>query len=97
MVAAFVASKMGKELNEDPEYLKRLKEGLAPIKKDKKEFTGAKEALNYLLSFSLLQPFLVVLLGSFEALRPAWMVDGKLTRHVNARYQLKLSCLPSQR
>ena len=30
MVAAFVASKMGKELNEDPEYLKRLKEGMIP-------------------------------------------------------------------
>ncbi len=30
MLAAFVASKMGKELNEDPEYLKRLKEGMIP-------------------------------------------------------------------
>ena len=32
----FVASKMGKELNEDPEYLKRLKEGLIPKLEEKK-------------------------------------------------------------
>ena len=29
MIAAFVSSKMGKELNDDPEYLKRLEEGLS--------------------------------------------------------------------
>lgn len=36
MIAAFVASKMGKELNEDPEYLKRLKEGMIPKIEEKK-------------------------------------------------------------
>ena len=36
MIAAFVASKMGKELNEDPEYLKRLKEGMIPKLEEKK-------------------------------------------------------------
>ena len=36
MIAAFVASKMGKELNEDPEYLKRLKEGLIPKLEEKR-------------------------------------------------------------
>ena len=36
MLAAFVASKMGKELNEDPEYLKRLKEGMIPKLEEKR-------------------------------------------------------------
>ncbi len=44
MIAAFVASKIGKELNEDPEYLKRLKEGMIPKIEEKKEFVGVKGA-----------------------------------------------------
>lgn len=79
MIAAFVSSKMGKELNNDPEYLKRLEEGLAPIKKDKKEFkatTGAKLSVY----FFLLAAVLVVVLGSFESLRPGWTIDGTFTR-----------------
>ncbi|MBJ7996139.1 MULTISPECIES: anaerobic C4-dicarboxylate transporter family protein [Bacillus] len=79
MVAAFVVSKMGKELNEDPEYLKRLKEGMIPKLKEKKEFVGVKGAKLSVILF-LVGTFLVVLLGSFEALRPGWMVDGKLAR-----------------
>lgn len=79
MIAAFVSSKMGKELNNDPEYLKRLEAGLAPIKKDKKEFkatTGAKLSVY----FFLLAAVLVVVLGSFESLRPGWTIDGTFTR-----------------
>jgi anaerobic C4-dicarboxylate transporter DcuA len=79
MIAAFVSSKMGKELNNDPEYLKRLEAGLAPIRKDKKEYkanTGSKLSV----MFFLLAAVLVVLLGSFEELRPAWTIDGVLTR-----------------
>jgi len=79
MIGAFVSSKMGKELNNDPEYLKRLEEGLAPIKKDKKEFiatTGAKLSV----VFFLIAAILVVVLGSFEALRPGWTIDGTFTR-----------------
>ena len=78
MIAAFVASKMGKELNEDPEYLKRLKEGMIP-KLEEKAFVGVKGAKLSVILF-LVGTFLVVLLGSFEALRPGWIVDGKLAR-----------------
>lgn len=79
MIAAFVASKKGKELNFDPEYLKRLEAGLAPIKKDKKAFTpnpGAKLSV----IFFLIAAILVVLLGSFEELRPGWEIEGVFTR-----------------
>lgn len=79
MIAAFVASKKGKELNFDPEYLKRLEAGLAPIKKDKKAFApnpGAKLSV----IFFLVAAILVVLLGSFEELRPGWEIEGVFTR-----------------
>ena len=79
MIAAFVMSKKGKELNMDPDYLKRLEAGLAPIKKDKKAFTpnpGAKLSV----IFFLIAAVLVVLLGSFEQLRPGWEIEGVFTR-----------------
>ena len=79
MIAAFVSSKMGKELNDDPEYLKRLEAGLAPIKKDKKEFQATPGAKLSVLFF-LLAAVLVVILGSFETLRPGWDIEGTFTR-----------------
>jgi anaerobic C4-dicarboxylate transporter DcuA len=79
MLAAFVSSKMGKELNVDPEYLKRLEDGLAPIKKDKKEFIPTKGAKLSVIFF-LMSAILVVILGSIEKLRPGWTVDGVFTR-----------------
>jgi anaerobic C4-dicarboxylate transporter DcuA len=79
MLAAFVSSKMGKELNMDPEYLKRLEAGLAPIKKDKKAFIPTKGAKLSVIFF-LLAAVLVVILGSFEELRPGWTVDEVFTR-----------------
>lgn len=79
MIAAFVSSKMGKELNNDPEYLKRLEAGLAPIRKDKKEYKATKGS-KLSVVFFLLAAVLVVVLGSFEELRPGWTVDGVFTR-----------------
>ncbi|WP_210367385.1 anaerobic C4-dicarboxylate transporter [Bacillus sp. REN3] len=79
MIAAFVASKMGKELNMDAEYLKRLEEGLAPIKKDKKAYTANPGAKLSVILF-LLAAVLVVILGSIPELRPGWEIDGVFTR-----------------
>ncbi len=76
MLATFVASKMGKELKDDPEYLKRLKEGMIPKLEEKKEFVGTKGAKLSVILFLFATVF-VVLLGSFEALRPGWIIDGK--------------------
>ena len=56
-----------------------IEEGLEPIKKDRKEYnptTGSKLSV----VFFLLAAVLVVLLGSFENLRPSWEVDGEVTR-----------------
>ncbi|WP_102261593.1 anaerobic C4-dicarboxylate transporter family protein [Mesobacillus jeotgali] len=79
MGAAFVASKMGKELKMDAEYLKRLEEGLAPIKKDKKAFNPNPGAKLSVILF-LLAAVLVVILGSFQELRPGWEIEGVFTR-----------------
>lgn len=79
MVAAFVSSKMGKELNMDPEYLKRLEAGLAPIRKDRKAFTPNPGARLSVILF-LLAAVLVVVLGSIEELRPGWEIEGVFTR-----------------
>ncbi|CAM4042795.1 anaerobic C4-dicarboxylate transporter family protein [Mesobacillus thioparans] len=79
MGAAFVASKMGKELNMDPDYLRRLEEGLAPIKKDKKAFNPNPGAKLSVILF-LLAAVLVVILGSFQELRPGWEIEGVFTR-----------------
>ena len=79
MVAAFVSSKTGKELSDDPEYFKRLEEGLAPIRADKKEFVSTPGARISVMLF-LTSAILVVLLGSFEKLRPGWDVEGVFTR-----------------
>lgn len=79
MAAAFVASKMGKELNMDAEYLKRLEEGLAPIKKDKKAFIPNPGAKLSVILF-LVAAVLVVILGSFQELRPGWEIEGVFTR-----------------
>lgn len=79
MIAAFVSSKMGKDLNMDHEYLKRLEAGVAPIKKDKKEFIPTKGA-KLSVVFFLMAAVLVVILGSIEELRPGWTVEGVFTR-----------------
>lgn len=79
MMGAFVSSKMGKELNEDPIYLQKLEDRLAPIKKDKKAFVETKGS-KLSVSIFLLAAISVVLFGSIESLRPGWNVDGVFTR-----------------
>lgn len=79
MIGAFIASKTGKELKDDPIYLERLEEKLAPIKKEKKEFVASKNARISVVLF-LLAAISVVVFGSFESLRPGWTVDGEFVR-----------------
>ncbi|QOV12135.1 anaerobic C4-dicarboxylate transporter family protein [Viridibacillus arvi] len=78
MIAAFVVSRKGKELPEDPIYLKRLEEGLASIKQDKKAFHPTSASKLSVVLF-LLAAVLIVVLGSFEQLRPGWDIDGVFT------------------
>ncbi|WLR51212.1 anaerobic C4-dicarboxylate transporter [Bacillus tianshenii] len=77
MIGAFISSKMGKELENDPIYLQRLEEGLEPIKKEKKEYIATKASKLSVILF-LFGAFLVVLLGSIQSLRPSWTVEGEI-------------------
>lgn len=81
LVGALFASRMGKDLDKDPEYLKRLEDGLVePLThthdKGKEVPTTAKIAVGLFL----LGAVLIVFFGTFDALRPAWTVDGVTTR-----------------
>lgn len=75
LVGAFLSKRVGKELMEDPEYLRRLKEGLMDNKhvelKDVKNMFHARLSVILFIAAT----FLIVLFGSIPAMRPTF--DGK--------------------
>ena len=86
LVSSFVQNRIGKELVDDPEYQRRVKEGLIDANEtfDTTENTDSqpssdnhKYARRAVLAF-LLGVFLVVLFGSIPSLRPSFMVDGEM-------------------
>ena len=86
LVSSFVQNRIGKELVDDPEYQRRVKEGLIDANEtfDTTEDTDSqtssdthKYARRAVLAF-LLGVFLVVLFGSIPSLRPSFMVDGEM-------------------
>ena len=88
LVSSFVQNRVGKELVDDPEYQRRVKEGLIDPNEtlDVTEETGLaatnpqhKYAKRAVWAF-LFGVFLVVLFGSIQSLRPSFMVDGELQR-----------------
>lgn len=79
MLAAFVSNHMGKELKDDPEYQRRLKEGLVSkgsTTKDKNVPASAKIAVGLFVLGALA----IIVFGSFPSLRPIWTVAGKSIR-----------------
>lgn len=84
LVASFVQNRVGKELGDDPEYRRRVKEGIINPEADAKlleqfETSPKPRAKHSVLAF-LLGVLLVVVFGSVPSLRPSFMVDGELTR-----------------
>lgn len=72
LVGAFLSKRVGKELMEDPEYLRRLKEGT--IKEDSvklSEIKNVKTAISSVVIF-IVATALIVLFGSIPALRPTF-------------------------
>lgn len=69
--------KVGKELEDDPEYQRRLKEGV--IENRLVETTSSFDVCKARMSVGifLLAAFLIVLFGSVDALRPVFQSDGK--------------------
>ena len=75
LVASFVQSFVGKPLEEDPEYLRRVKEGLfdpSELGKVPSEEKNVNPRAKWSVLAFLLGVFLVVLFGSFPRLRPSF-------------------------
>lgn len=72
IVGALLSKKVGKELLEDPEYLRRVEQGM--IKENKMEFNQIKNlfAAKFSVILFLLSTVLIVLFGSIPSLRPSF-------------------------
>lgn len=80
MISSFLIRKKGLELDDDPEYQRRLKNGLEPMKQERKkslEVTKQSKISVYLFLFGAV---FVVLLGSFPELRPTFVVGEEVTQ-----------------
>lgn len=77
LVGAFCSMKVGKELEDDPEYQRRLKEGVIEnrLVETASSFDVRKARIS--VGIFLLATFLIVLFGSVDALRPVFQLDGK--------------------
>ena len=80
LVGALFSMKVGKELADDPEYRKRLTEGYLDVKKvEIKDIHNKRHAVLSVLIFILATAF-IVFFGSFDSLRPAFVIYGETVR-----------------
>lgn len=74
---ALYSLRVGKELVDDPEYQRRLKEGLLDNSHyELKDIGNKHKALLSVLIFVIATVFIVIF-GSFDNLRPSHIIDGK--------------------
>lgn len=78
LVGAFCSMKVGKELVNDPEYQRRLKEGMVESRLAETTVSFDLQKARISVGIFLLATFLIVLFGSVDALRPVFGADGKL-------------------
>lgn len=77
LVGAFISMHVGKELVDDPEYQKRVKEGLFTADKfQTTEVLHKKQAIISVIIFIIATLFIVIF-GSFDSMRPSFLVEGK--------------------
>lgn len=79
IVSAAATMRMGKELAEDPEYQRRIAEGLISQAKEKGDKAQISKAAKRSVAIFLLGVLGIVVMGMFSELRPSWVVDGKAT------------------
>ena len=72
LVGAFCSMKVGKELLEDPEYLRRLKSGMLDDKKIELKDVNNKFKAQLSVILFLVATVLIVLFGSIPSLRPSF-------------------------
>lgn len=79
LVGAFCSMKVGKELEDDPEYQRRLNEGMIEeVTQESTRIENLSKARISVLIF-LFATFLIVLFGSIDSLRPSFEVNGQVT------------------
>lgn len=77
LVGAFCSMKVGKELLDDPEYQRRVKEGLIGDDSVKTADVANANKAKWSVIIFLMATLLIVLFGSISELRPTFMVEGK--------------------
>ena len=84
LVASFVQNHVGKELADDPEYQRRVKEGVINPEQDSKQMEQIEVHPNphakYAVMAFLMAVLLVVVFGSVPSLRPSFVVEGETVR-----------------
>ena len=77
LVGAFCSMKVGKELLDDPEYQRRVKEGLIGDDGVKTADVANANKAKWSVIIFLMATLLIVLFGSISEIRPTFMVEGK--------------------
>ena len=84
LVSAFVQNRVGKELEDDPEYQRRVREGMINPEAEAKVMSEIEQNPNPRAKWSvlafLLGVVLVVIFGSVPSLRPTYEADGLVTQ-----------------
>ncbi|KAA0892086.1 anaerobic C4-dicarboxylate transporter [Oryzomonas rubra] len=84
LIAAFVSNKLGKDLDKDPEYQQRLKDGLVAAphgaggSEERTSLENTPATAKVAVALFLLGAILVVLFGSFPQMRPEWSVGNDI-------------------
>ncbi|WP_068786580.1 anaerobic C4-dicarboxylate transporter family protein [Paenibacillus phocaensis] len=79
VVSAVLTIRKGKELAEDPEYLRRLAEGLIVKPEQKTEKQAVPKGAKASVVLFLLGVLAIVIMGLFNNLRPSWVQGGETT------------------
>ncbi|UQZ74761.1 C4-dicarboxylate ABC transporter [Niallia circulans] len=78
IASSVLTIKKGKELHQDPEYIRRLEEGF--IKKfERKEIKDIANSQKWSVLIFLFAVVSVIVLGLFTGLRPSWVIEGEVT------------------
>lgn len=77
LVGAFCSMKVGKELLDDPEYQRRVKEGLIGDNSVKTADVANANKAKWSVIIFLMATLLIVLFGSISEMRPTFMIEGK--------------------
>ncbi len=94
LIAAFVQNRVGKNLVDDPEYQRRVKEGIINPEEDAKKLQEAEEHPNPRAKFAvfafLFGVALVILFGSVPSLRPSFEAADGTVRSLTMPHAIEI-------